>query len=215
MRVGSILFLYLGNQFYMKRYFLGIVFTAISALSYSQQLHLGLRGGVNQGNLTSYPALSNNGTTTSYHVGVFGRVGILGFYTQPEIMFNQRRGVAKDNTTGYTITNTLNYIDVPVLLGFKFLAARIYAGPSLMILAGANQTGEITLKDPDFAKSNYETTAFGFQAGLGADLGKITLDIRWDTNITNLGKTINTSSGSKNYDTNARMVQFSLGYKIF
>lgn len=181
----------------------------------SQTLHAGLKVGINQGTLTDAPELGKSNVTTALNGGAFCRFVYKGFYTQAEVMWSQRRGVFSHDS-GQTVTYTLSYIDVPLLLGYQNGAFRLYAGPSLLMLVDANQRAAAVVRDKYFSVSNYENTAFGIQAGIGIDLGNITLDFRYDGALSNLGKEITTDTGAKrDYSTRHNMFQFSLGYRIF
>ncbi len=176
---------------------------------------LGAKVGINQGQLTKAPALTSPTTTGSFVIGAFSRVKFLSFYAGPEIVFTQRRGVFKDDSTKLTITNTFSYFDVPVLIGVKLSAFRAYAGPNFQFLLSANQTGTASLKDPNFKKSNFNSSTVGMQLGVGLDLGNIVLDVRYDGSLGNMGKKIVSATGTQvDYSTKSRMVQLTIGYKF-
>lgn len=181
----------------------------------AQTLHLGLKAGINQGTLTDAPELGKSNVTTALNGGAFGRFTYKGFCAQAEVLWSQRRGVFSHDS-GQTVTYTLSYIDVPLLLGYQNGAFRLYAGPSLLLLVGASQRADAKVRDKYFSQSNYNSTGLGLQAGIGVDLGNITLDFRYDGALSNLGKEITTDMGVKrDYSTRHNMFQFSLGYRIF
>lgn len=176
---------------------------------------LGAKVGINQGQLTKTPNFSSPTTTGSFVAGVFSRVKIFSFYAGPELVFTQRRGVFKDDSSKLTITNTFSYLDVPVLIGVKLTAFRAYIGPNFQFLLQASQSGTASLKDANFKKSNFNSSTVGLQAGIGVDLGKIVLDLRYDGSIGNMGKKVVSTTGTQlDYSTKSRMVQLTIGYKF-
>lgn len=176
---------------------------------------LGAKVGINQGQLTKSPNLGSPATTGSFVAGVFSRVKFLSFYAGPEVVFTQRRGVFKDDSSKLTITNTFSYIDIPVLVGVKLSVFRAYAGPNFQFLLKANQSGDASLKDANFNKSNFNSSTVGIQAGIGVDLGNIVLDLRYDGSLGDMGKEVISATGQQlDYSTQSRMVQLTIGYKF-
>lgn len=183
----------------------------------SQTLGFGLKAGLNFSEMTNHvPTLRGGEKATGFVGGAYARAGILGFFVQPEVLFSQRRGAFTSTVDGTAVTNTLSYIDVPVLVGYKLLFARLNFGPNFQFLTGAKQDANSASKDPNFSKSNYNSSAVGFQAGVGVDVMKLSIDLRYDANFGSLGKEIVNSSGQNiDYSTRASMWQLTLGFRIF
>lgn len=187
----------------------------LAATTYAQPLQFGLKAGLNQGSLSKAPNLGSAKTTTGFVGGAFFRVKFLGLFAQPELLYSQRRGVFADNASGQTVTNTLSYIDIPALIGYKILVFRVNAGPNFQFLVDASQDAPDNLKDPGFSKKNFNKAVVGLQAGIGLDLGKFQLDVRYDGTIGNLGKKVVNASGTQvDYSTRSNMYQITLGYRI-
>lgn len=181
----------------------------------AQSIEAGVKAGINVSTLSKAPNLGDANSTTGFVFGGFVRTSAAGFFIQPEILLTQRRGVFSDDSSKLTVTNTLTYLDVPVLFGYKLAVFRFSAGPNFQFLMSANQDAPALLKDPNFSKNNFNSTSVGFQLGVGVNLGKINLDARYDGSIGDLGKTITTQSGQQiNYSTRANMFQLTLGYRI-
>lgn len=198
----------------MKKLVLLFILFSATSLVYAQSLQFGVKAGLNQGSLTKNPYNGSAKSTTGLVAGAFARAKVAGLYVQPELLFSQRRGVFGDSS-GKTTTTTLSYIDLPVLAGFKILVFRINAGPNFQFLVGASQSGSGN-KDVNFSRDNFNGAVVGFQAGIGADLGPLQVDIRYDGSIGNLGKSVVNSSGQKvDYSTRSNMYQITLGYRIF
>lgn len=181
----------------------------------AQSIEAGVKAGINVSTLSKAPNLGDANSTTGFVFGGFVRTSAAGFFIQPEILLTQRRGVFTDDSSKLTVTNTLTYLDVPLLFGYKLAVFRFSAGPNFQFLMSANQDAPAILKDPNFSKNNFNSTSVGFQLGVGVNLGKINLDARYDGSIGDLGKTITTQSGQQiNYSTRANMFQLTLGYRI-
>ena len=186
----------------------------VSAAKAQSFFSLGAKFGVTQGSLTKAPSLGSGSTTTGLVGGVFAKIGDDGLFLQPEILLNQRIGVFNTDS-GQSVVNTLTYLDIPLLVGYKVSAFRFYGGPNFQLLLAANQKAPTGLNDPFFSKDNFNTATVGYQVGVGANLGKIWVDVRYDASIGDLGKTITTNTGKQiNYSTRASMFQFTIGYKF-
>lgn len=208
-------FLFLGMNKFISSITAFLFFVSITTHAQISPISLGAKIGINQGRLTDAPQLSTTTNTGSLVGGVFARIKVMSIYAQPEVLLSQRRGVFKDDSSKQTVTNTLTYIDVPILIGVKFLALRINAGPNFQFLAAAKQVAPAALKDNNFSKSNFNSMVVGYQIGIGADIGKIVFDVRYDASLGNLGKKIATQAGNTiDYSTKASMIQLTIGYKL-
>ncbi|MCK4989930.1 MAG: hypothetical protein KAS29_05570, partial [Bacteroidales bacterium] len=102
-----------------------------------------------------------------------------------------------------------NRIDVPLLVGVKLGPARLNVGPvgSFVI----SETTDLTELEPDFELFSSAMT-WGFQAGLGLDISKISLDVRYEGSLSALGESF--SVGGNDFPLDARPSQWiiSLGY---
>jgi hypothetical protein len=204
------------NHFCMKKLVILSCMIVSTFAAYSQTLGFGAKAGLN------FSKLSNNVNTmrgsenaTGFVGGVFARAGLLGFFVQPEVLYSQRKGAFTSNADSTAVTNTLSYIDVPVLVGYKLLFARINFGPNFQFLVNARQDANSASKDPNFSKDNFKSSAVGFQAGIGVDLMKLSLDLRYDGNFGSLGNKVDRNGQTIDYSTRASMWQLTLGYRIF
>jgi hypothetical protein len=199
----------------MKKIIASLLVIFFGANVQAQSLEAGVKAGINVSTLSKAPNLGDANSTTGFVFGGFVRTSAAGFFIQPEVLFTQRRGVFTDDSTKLTVTNTLTYLDVPVLFGYKLAVFRFSAGPNFQFLMSANQDAPDILKDPNFSKDNFNAASVGFQVGVGVNLGKINLDARYDGSIGDLGKTIITASGKQvSYSTRANMFQLTIGYRI-
>lgn len=193
----------------MKKITFVIAFVCIGLALQAQSIAAGIKAGVNRGSLTTQLSGYNEGPVqTGYTGGIFARAGFLGFFVQPEVMFNQRVGKFEKKDTNFT--NSLSYVDLNLLVGYSIGGVvRFNFGPSYGLLVNASQQKE-KYDDPTFAKEAFESAVLGFQIGGGIDLARICVDVRYDFNIGNMGKTF----WGKDYSTNSNQLQFTVGYKI-
>lgn len=202
----------------MKKTFLVITVLVLASVKLSaQSLGLGVKAGMNFSSLENNLSTQYSGTAgaNGFVGGVWGRAGLLGFFVQPEILYTQRKGAFTSRADSSAVINTLSYIDIPVLVGYKFAFARVNIGPNFQFLMDASQKASTLAKDPNFSKDNFNSSNIGLQAGVGLDLLRLSIDLRYDTNLGGIGKEINVNGTTLNYSTRASMWQLTLGYKIF
>ncbi len=118
--------------------------------------------------------------------GFFARIGKQ-FYLQPELMVSSKGGklVVFESelfNTRKTIDYRSTYLDVPVLLGARIgKTVRINAGPMATFLINEDKDFRENFNEenePAFSKA-----IVGYQAGLGVDIGKVNLDLRYEGNL--------------------------------
>lgn len=140
----------------------------------------------------------------SYHGGIFARLKIASFYVQPELYFNSVNGEYTDATDPNDI-KTLEFdqskIDMPILFGWKMGPLRINAGP----VASFNFTG---LSDINTSIDEYKSAVFAYQAGIGVDISKLTVDLRYEGNLSDQA-TLSNGEGIR-----VNQVMLSVGLKL-
>jgi hypothetical protein len=147
-----------------------------------------------------------------YHFGLQTRIDLALLMIQPELYFNAGGGTVEQVVDGGAteILNVkFNRIDIPLLVGVKLGPARINVGPvgSFVI----SETTDLTELNPDFELFSKSMT-WGFQAGLGLDISKLAIDVRYEGSLSVLGETF--SIGGTDFPLDARPSQWiiSLGY---
>jgi hypothetical protein len=190
-------------------------------LSVHAQIDIGIKGGLNLTNIKTdmragdYQITSSPGSKLGYHAGAFLRASLFGIYIQPELLFTS---IASE----YTVTDLLNSsrdqlasqrigrVDLPVLIGAKLGNLRLGLGP----------VGSIIVSDKDELKdvTGYETklksATIGYQLGVGLDIWKAGLDIRYEGNLSRLGDQIVVGGQPVNFDSRAKQVIFSLSFRF-
>lgn len=167
--------------------------------------------GIDDGLSDVYDLVTGDGVM-GYHVGFQTRINIAMIMIQPEIYFNAGGGTVEQIVEGGAteiLDVKFNRIDIPLLLGVKLGPARLNVGPvgSFVI----SETTDLTELEPDFELFSSAMT-WGFQAGLGLDLSKISLDVRYEGSLSVLGESL--SIGGSEFALDARPSQWiiSLGY---
>jgi len=158
--------------------------------------------------------LVTGGGVMGYHIGLQTRIKIAMLVIQPELYFNAGGGSLEQVMDGGA-TEILNVnfsrIDVPLLVGVKLGPARINVGP-----VGSYVLKEETL---DLSQIQDDYTLFtsamtwGFQAGLGIDVSKISLDVRYEGSLSKLGETF--SVGANDFALDARPSQWIISLGVW
>lgn len=208
----------------MKRILLITAALTIFAFSssYAQLFTFGPKIGISSSKISVEDAedIASGDAAVGFHAGAFARISILGFYVQPEALFTSTKGniVIDDNisSTGESIQElTYNKIDVPVMLGFKIgPLLRLNAGPTFSFILDQDIRNE-TGAQLDNVSQNYNNANVGYQVGVGLDISKITLDLKYENNLSALGESVTIAGSEFETDMRNRLFQLSLGYKLF
>lgn len=212
-----------------------IILLAVMAfnLANAQFLRFGFKAGVSSTNvkfddikniessdgLKEY-AIKQGDSKMGFHAGLYGRIQLLGLFVQPELLFTHSQGevVLADVTASqlYTETQKFNKIDIPVIVGWKFGPARLGIGPvaSFMLSESDGLKDKLSSISTEATENNFRKATFGYQIGVGLDiLKKITLDVRYEGNLSKLGNGI--TLGGKDYKFDQRNPQFIFSAGIF
>lgn len=165
-------------------------------------------------------SLKDEKNRLGYQVGAWARVGLLGLYIQPEVLFSRSSSevtLADPQAALETVIKTkYNRLDIPVLVGMRFLKlVRINAGP----LFTTQLSNDVKFTDPkgtfaDIKADVKKDLTVGLQAGAGLDISRLSLDVRYQTYFNkNLQDVL--LNGQSVVDTNQAQILFSVGYKLF
>lgn len=194
-------------------------------------IDLGLKAGYKTSKLSYQKEDIKAGFANSFTLGAFGRVGLGGFYVQPEILWFKTESVFDLSTTatdditiaGITVPTGGNLdftlkamnFQVPILVGYKFdlismLALRAQAGPTLNFTIPQKTlvNKSVGTSEPaEISNDTFDTKsiAFGFQAGVGVDImSKITVDVNYNLGISKVfgANIINNTEWGQYIDTN-------------
>ncbi|WP_242916128.1 porin family protein [Pontibacter liquoris] len=199
----------------MKHLFLTILACcAISMAAQAQIFTAGIKAGVSsssvdvenvKNNLTQFKESDN---ITGYHAGAFLRLAAGNLFVQPEGLFTYTGGKVEysndPNTTDLHVEKfKFTRLDVPLLLGYKvFNVVHVNAGPVASVLLNGKFEGDKI----DQYMNNAE---WGWQAGLGVDVGNLVADLRYQALNSGYEDAVN-----GNYDIKNGQIMLSLGLKI-
>ncbi len=204
----------------MKRIIL-ISSLAILFLNTSAQMDFGIKGGLNISNIKASeiltddyrinPAASGN---LGYHIGGFFRASLAGIFIQPELYFSSLSSeftvedLSGTGTADQLTKQKIGRIDLPVLVGVKLGTFRLGVGPiGSIIVSEQSNLNEITGYE-----AALKSATFGYQLGAGADIWRISIDARYEGNLTKLGDHLDIGGETINLDNRVRQIIISLGF---
>tara|TARA_B110000438_G_scaffold302954_1_gene362444 strand:+ start:401 stop:1057 length:657 start_codon:yes stop_codon:yes gene_type:complete len=158
-----------------------------------------------------------------YQVGLFARISLMGIYIQPEVLLSNTKteiqfsSVMDENQELFDVVGEvkLNKLDVPVLIGKRFLKIfRINAGPVFTLPLGEDvRLSELSDTFED-VETNYKSATVGAQIGAGLDLSILTVDLRYEMGLQSISDGI--TIGETEFAADQRLNQFlvSVGIKF-
>ncbi|MDY0779586.1 outer membrane beta-barrel protein [Tenacibaculum sp. IB213877] len=202
----------------MKKLIL-MLFLVFGATQLSQaQLQFGIKAGINY-NSDSFREVQEDvidggaESKTGYHAGIWLRAKIpaIGLYLRPELVYTSLKSDVTLNSTGAKTSYDFQKIDIPVLLGKKFLKiAYVHIGPSFQYIVD----GDLDWDEVRDIKADGFTV--GLQMGGGIELGKLGLDLRWERAFSDTeSKFINNNTGTTTtFDTRVNQIIVGLSYRF-
>lgn len=196
-------------------------------ISDAQLIKFGIKGGVGFSKLSiaditgitdagdAYNLITGE-SVTGYHVGVDARIKLAMVFIQPEVYFNAGGGTLQNIVEGEPadlVNVNFSRLDIPVLVGVKLGPARLGVGPVGSLVLQDSYNDLLTLIDnPDYELFSSKMT-WGFQAGVGLDIWKLSIDARYEGSLSKLGKD-EVTLGNSSFALDARPSQWlvSLGF---
>jgi opacity protein-like surface antigen len=211
----------------MKKTVLIIAAMALMTAAHAQFFQIGLKGGISSSKAQVDEAFSIDGGTVKYetgnaklgwHIGLYTRIKISRLYIQPELLFSSTGGEIEVSGDGISTPELaeidLNKLDVPVMVGFFLTKSfRIFAGPTFSYLISEDIKGTQLISD---IRQNYNDATIGYQAGLGFDISRLTLDLKYEGNLSKLGDSVTIPGINETFSTDLRNSQFiaSVGFRF-
>jgi hypothetical protein len=194
----------------------------------AQMFKIGIKGGLGYSNLkvsdltgldpgdgSDIYELATGDGVAGYHIGIQTRIKIAMLFVQPELYFNDGGGTLEKlvdgNPTEELMQVDFKRVDLPVLIGVKLGPARLCVGPVGSYVVKESITNDIAELPPDYSVFTNSMT-WGFQAGLGVDLSKISLDVRYEGSLSKLGETFTVGDNNFALDARPRQWIFSIGF---
>jgi hypothetical protein len=199
----------------MKKLIFAFLFVFLAVEGFAQNSGFGIKAGLSSTKIDfKSDQFIPNDAQTGYHIGVFGRFGGAGFFVQPEALFTQTSGKFRVNLPPFSSQAPENYeadfnrLDIPVMVGYRFFkVVRIMAGP----IASFNINSEIKDAGDTVQDVEFKNSTFGYQAGLGFDLGNLSVDAKYEGGLSSVTENI----GEFNTDNRINQWVLSVGFKIF
>lgn len=196
----------------MKKLIVAFFLLFFAVEGFSQNSGFGLKAGLSSTRVDfENDQIVPNDAQTGYHVGVFGRFGG-GVFIQPELLFTQSSGRFTINSpgqsTGEKFKASFNRLDIPVMVGFRlFNVVRVMAGP----IASININSDVKNAANTVQNADFNNSTLGYQAGLGLELGNLTVDAKYEGGLSSVTESIG------NFSTDNRINQWvlSVGFKLF
>src|SRR5215217_260108 len=179
-----------------------------ASAQYDPAFRFGIKAGANLSNINGSNDLSLNSGGNAFNFkdndnrslgfvgGVFFRFG-KNAYIQPEFLLSQKGGkfnVYEDgvqNSDGKVDVRFSN-LDVPILFGVRIAKFfRINVGPMASYRLSSNGKLGDSFEEATNTDSKAEFNnrlAFGYQAGVGVDFGRLSLDVRYEGNFNDIVK---------------------------
>lgn len=192
----------------------------------SAQVNIGFRGGISTTGLNDQvlSILDQNGIDNlrlgvknaryGVHAGLVMQAKLGKFLLQPELLLNSSRADYQlrdiSSTFDTLFSEKYQYLDIPVLLGLSYKPFRFMAGPvGHVFLQSASDLKNFSGYQQDFA-----SLTLGWQAGLGIDLWKFMIDLRYEGNFNRYGDHFNFFGKTYPFSQQANRLLFSLGYRF-
>lgn len=203
----------------MKKTLLVAVFALIGATAWAQSgSGFGVKAGLSynkNGDLIS--TVSGGGQDivegaegkAGFHFGFWGKLDFPKIYLRPELVYSKTK--SSYDVDGESQDYDISKLDMPVLLGYKLIGPlHIFAGPAFQYTL-KNDLGDLQVED---VKNDFTV---GLNAGVGVNLGKIGLDVRYERGFSEneaefIDNNITTVSGR--VDSRPSQVIFALSLKL-
>jgi hypothetical protein len=214
-----------------KILFLGLMLLAMSSVE-AQSFKYGLRlgGATTAVNATDQKITGVNGTDSllmnlqssnfGIHVGGFARVTIKDIYIQPEVLFNtksQEYRIANiDDPTieQQILEDKFTSLDIPVMVGYKYSSLRLQGGViGSLILTNSNDLVEKFSANEDLVTA-LEGFNWGWQVGLGLDIGKFMIDLKYEGHFNDIADDITLYGQTYNFDARINRFLVTFGYSF-
>jgi hypothetical protein len=147
-----------------------------------------------------------------YHLGLQTRIKIAMVYVQPEIYWNAGGGTVEQVVDGGAtelLNVKFNRIDIPVMAGVKLGPLRLNVGPMASMVLG--EDNDLSLLHPDLEVYK-NTLTWAWQGGIGIDLWKLSLDVRYEGPLSDLETVIPDALAEYTYDPRPKQWLFSVGF---
>jgi hypothetical protein len=196
-----------------------LLLLSLLAVATTAQAQIGIKAGINGAVLNGENIDMDTRYKTTYHVGAFARIPVLGpLSLQPEVLYSLQGSEFRSTLANYE--TKLHYLNVPVLAHVKVGPVYAEAGPQFGVLLGAREDGTLRISAADGygpvdrdAASNYKKTDFALAAGAGIEVGHLILGARYTAGLNNVND-VRDLNGANDPRLKNRVIQGFLGIKF-
>lgn len=178
------------------------------------QVEFGLKAGVNlqevglsDFNEQTIEDVEQGSRELGYHGGAYLHFSLPFMYIQPEFIFTQINNtfsVTRVSEDPRSLDIGFHRFDIPLLAGLKAGPLRICAGP----IASFN------LGEDDVFDEGLRNSTWGYQAGVGLNIGKLRIDGRYEGPISHSSESITLDGQVYHLDARTNQFIISLGYAL-
>lgn len=194
----------------MKRITLAAFLVCCTFFAFGQVLpsfQMGIKGGFNLSKFSTENTFASD-NKAGYYAGIWTRIGAAGIHLQPELYLSGKNTTLKNGGVENEVKFTS--LDVPVLVGTKIGAAgigvRLNTGPVASFILSKEQSFNDAASN--IFDGNFKDQAFAWQFGTGLDVGKLSVDLRYEMGLSKLN-----STGYP--ETKLNIFTLGLGLKLF
>lgn len=169
-----------------------MIFVLVMESHAQQGSGFGFKGGLNYNTSGKYfkdagEIFAKPGENMGYHLGIFFQLSSYDISLRPEMIYTQTKFESALGTVEY------QKVDLPVLVKMRFFRVISFQiGPSL----------HYTLQEKFSIPENFEESdpfGFGFQMGLGVNVGPVGLDLRFERELNERKYTFDNVLGKKDF----------------
>ena len=199
-----------------------IAMLTLLAIPAFSQLRFGVKGGISTTDLNAQDiSILERGALDELQIafeeaqyGIHGGLVIRAqfdkFLIQPEVIFNSNT-VEYENTEGNQVPELLEekfqYLDIPLLVGFKFGPLRLMGGPEGRVFI--NSASDL-FRFEDYDQT-FDDLEFSWLAGVGLDIWNLMIDVRYEGSFNEFGDHIRFGNEEFNFSDEPNRWIFSLG----
>ena len=190
------------------------------------KIKTGILGGVSHYFVSSNKIVLNNNNVPQYnlsvdnaelgiHFGVFSQLSLGPIVLRPEITFNSnvinyKLDDLSNSSASQILKERYQYLDIPILIGYKNGGLRFNAGPVGHIFI----SNKSNLIDINQFTTDFKALTLGYQAGLAFDFYNLMFDLRYEGNFSKLGAGILFQGQKINFDRNPGRIMASISFAI-
>ena len=214
----------------MKRLILILVLIVPISIVANAQIKFGVKAGITSTSIkvdevfeiddeTDFNALVVKGTNSKigFQGGVFSRITIAKLYVQPELLFTSTSGEVEVTSLldGAEVKSEIReqkfrQIDFPIMVGYKAGPLRLQAGPvgTIMLSTDPSLDGFMDMH----YEEEFNGATWGYQVGVGLDIKKITIDVKYEGSLSKLGDGVKIGGETRDFDSRNSQFVVNLGF---